>query len=212
MFYTIYRITNKINGKVYIGKHQTKNLSDNYMGSGKLLQRAFDKYGIENFKKEILFVFDNPDEMNRKEKELVVISESTYNLCPGGHGGFGYINSNKLNRYTTHKEKSIENLSKGSHQLKEYFASGEHPRLMKVVINKWMKEKYPDGVWKGKKHKESTLEKMKGHKRQAGSKNSQFGTMWITDGKNNKKVSKNDIDKYLSIGYVKGRTVKNTTA
>lgn len=209
MFYTVYKITNKINGKFYIGKHQTLNLSDNYMGSGKLLQRAYEKHGIENFQKDILFVFDNADEMNKKEKELVVINEHTYNLCPGGHGGFGYINSNKLNRYATHKEKSIENLTKGSQQLKEYFASGKHPELMKNVVNKWMKEKYPKGVWKGKKHKDATIEKMKGHNRQVGSKNSQFGTVWITDGKENKKVSKNDIDKYLMLGYIKGRIFKD---
>lgn len=64
------------------------------MGSGILIRRAISKYGKEKFQKEILFVFDNEDDMNDKEKELVVIGEQSYNLCEGGKGGFGYINSN----------------------------------------------------------------------------------------------------------------------
>jgi hypothetical protein len=96
VFYTIYKITNKLDGKIYIGKHQTKDLNDNYMGSGKLITRAIKKYGIENFEKEILFVFNNETEMNLKEAELVsdefVKEDTNYNLCPGGHGGFGYLN------------------------------------------------------------------------------------------------------------------------
>jgi len=91
MFYTIYRITNKINGKIYIGKHQTKNVNDSYYGSGKAIKNAIKKYGKENFEKEVLFVFVNEEEMNYKEKELItedfVLREDTYNLGVGGEGG-----------------------------------------------------------------------------------------------------------------------------
>lgn len=96
MFYTIYKITNKINNKEYIGKHQTNNLDDGYMGSGKNLKRAVDKYGVENFTKEILFVLDSEDEMNCKESEIVTEEycsrKDTYNICVGGKGGWSYIN------------------------------------------------------------------------------------------------------------------------
>ena len=52
--YYIYRITNKVNGKTYIGQHKYRELNDNYMGSGKRLWEAYRKYGFENFEKKIL--------------------------------------------------------------------------------------------------------------------------------------------------------------
>lgn len=88
MFYYVYKITNIINGNFYIGAHSTSNMDDGYMGSGKLIKRAILKYGIENFKKEILKFVDSKQEMYELEKELVVLNENSYNLKPGGSGGF----------------------------------------------------------------------------------------------------------------------------
>ena len=91
MYYTIYKVTNKLNGKFYIGKHQTKKVDDAYYGSGKAIKEAIQKYGIENFDKEVLFIFDSEDDMNSKEKELIteefVNRKDTYNLGVGGEGG-----------------------------------------------------------------------------------------------------------------------------
>jgi hypothetical protein len=67
------------------------------MGSGKLITRAIKKYGLDNFTKEILEVYDTEAKMNLAERILVVPDiEVSYNLCPGGQGGWGYINKNKL--------------------------------------------------------------------------------------------------------------------
>ena len=91
MFFTIYKTINLINGKIYIGKHITKNPYDKYMGSGNEIKKAIKKYGRKNFLKEVLFIFDNVDDMNSKERELIteieVNSELYYNECIGGIGG-----------------------------------------------------------------------------------------------------------------------------
>lgn len=44
MYYLIYKITNNVNNKIYIGKHQTENKDDDYMGSGKIIKRAIEEY------------------------------------------------------------------------------------------------------------------------------------------------------------------------
>ena len=91
MKYTIYKTINIINGKFYIGKHQTEDVNDRYIGSGIALKRAIKQYGIENFKKEILFIFDTELDMNIKEKEIItedfVSRKDTYNIGVGGEGG-----------------------------------------------------------------------------------------------------------------------------
>ena len=100
-YYIIYEITNKINNKKYIGCHVTKNLNDDYMGSGKYLKNSINKYGIENFKKIILYFCESEIEMLNKEKELVneeiVNSDKYYNLTLGGKSFF-HINNN-LDKY-----------------------------------------------------------------------------------------------------------------
>ena len=86
--YLVYQTTNLLNGKIYIGQHQTYDVSDGYLGSGKELGDDIKRFGRENFKREILFDFDSFEEMNDKERELVnedfVAREDTYNLVVGG--------------------------------------------------------------------------------------------------------------------------------
>ena len=59
----IYLTINTINDMKYIGKHYGE-LDDSYLGSGKILKRAIDKYGKENFTKSILYISSNNEENN----------------------------------------------------------------------------------------------------------------------------------------------------
>ena len=97
MFYYVYKITNTVNGKIYIGAHKTHNINDGYFGSGLNINRAIKKYGKEKFIKEILEFFDTEQDMFIREKELVnsdfIKQSSTYNIVEGGKGSFSYINS-----------------------------------------------------------------------------------------------------------------------
>lgn len=91
MYYFIYKTTNLINGKSYIGAHTTKNIDDGYLGSGVALIKAIEKYGIKNFKREIIKFCDSKEEMWKEEEKLVVISENSYNLRKGGKGGWDHV-------------------------------------------------------------------------------------------------------------------------
>lgn len=87
--YIIYRITNKLNNKTYIGKHKVKSvlIDDGYMGSGVIVNRAFDKYGIENFSKGIITSCVDNFEANVLEKYYIAKEKPEYNITDGGDGG-----------------------------------------------------------------------------------------------------------------------------
>lgn len=87
----IYKTTNLVNGKIYIGQDSKNN--PEYLGSGKIIKRAIKKYGKENFKKEILEVCANQTELDIKEKywiqELNTINQDIgYNVSFGGQTGW----------------------------------------------------------------------------------------------------------------------------
>lgn len=91
MIHYIYETRNKINNKIYVGVRSSKHFDDGYFGSGILLKRAINKYGIENFNKRILWVFGSAESAYQKEYEIVdksfVKRKDTYNIAIGGKGG-----------------------------------------------------------------------------------------------------------------------------
>lgn len=211
-YYYLYKITNTINNKIYIGVHRTANLDDGYMGSGTALKRAMKEYGKEFFTKEIIKFVDNEQELLEAEKEIVnedfVNREDTYNLTLGGvsfydlvkHGGKEYFDlrskNGKKHNFMTNglSYKFINKFGKDNPwygiQTKSNFA--KDPELQKIATEL---ARSPECLEKKKRiYKEI--------KHQVGEKNSQYGTMWITNERENKKIKCNDI---IPAGWRKGR-------
>ena len=104
----IYKTTNIVNQKFYVGKDTHNN--PNYYGSGKRLKLAIQKYGLENFKKEILETCESLERLNEREKfwikELNAINDG-YNISLGGDGGDTI--SNNPRKYEIGKKISESN-------------------------------------------------------------------------------------------------------
>lgn len=210
MKYIIYQITNIIDEKIYVGCHKTEDIDDDYMGSGKWLKRAINKHGIENFQKNILHIFDTPEEMFEIEAKLVnkkfVERKDTYNLKEGGSGGFDHIDNSGSNNPMYGK------VTKG-------FTRGKHTIETKKKLSDMNSGKnhnfYGIGSFKGKKHSDETKRKIgKANSiHQKGSGNSQYGTCWIYHSelkrKRNKKIDKTLLDEYTQQGWIKGRKMGN---
>ena len=185
--------------------HSTDNLNDGYIGSGKKLWYSVKKYGKENFKLEILEMLPNRRSLKEREKELVnediLKDPMCLNLKIGGEGGF--VNDehkkNFLNRAIT---MFIVNKDKIKKRKKELFLNNEI--WAKEYSKNMSKNSKGNKSWTGKKHKEETKQKigLKNSIKQKGENNSQYGTMWITNGIENKKIKK---ETEIPQGWYKGR-------
>lgn len=106
MEYYIYKITNKINGKIYIGQHKVPKEGEGfrrYMGKGIAIKEAINKYGKENFDKEIIeYIEDDEKHSLVSEREIYWISKlnslypNGYNISKGGEGGCSKETARKI--------------------------------------------------------------------------------------------------------------------
>jgi hypothetical protein len=108
----IYKILNKINNKIYIGKDTTDNPV--YMGSGVLIKLAIIKYGLENFEKTIICETEDKKELSHLEKYWIMFYKSTdrtigYNISDGGDGGDTLTNHPDIDKIKIKMSKSMKN-------------------------------------------------------------------------------------------------------
>lgn len=104
----IYKMTNKVNGKVYIGqttRELDERTKEHIRHNEIIVDKAIQKYGIENFTVEQIDLAENIDELNQKEMHWIehydCITPKGYNQCYGGNNTCGYH----------HKEESKQKMS-----------------------------------------------------------------------------------------------------
>ena len=183
-YHFIYKTTNVITNKFYIGMHSTNKLEDGYIGSGKRLWYSINKYGKENHKCEILEFVEDRKLLAKREAEIVteefLLDPLCLNLKVGGSGGFWSKEHqikcslagcktggrNKMIQFhqTAPTEEIVKNASKGGNSTKEKFGN-KNPGIQSMI-------------------------------------KSNLNMMWITDGIKNVKVDKTCI---IPSGWRKGR-------
>lgn len=206
-FHYIYRTTCKVTGRYYIGMHSTDNLEDGYMGSGKRLWYSINKHGKENHVCEILEFFPDRSSLRAKEAKMVCEDSLTDPMCMnlklGGEGGFDHINAINGNRKGFTDEQRQRGTGKAGPGVKEahakgryqksYFGSaGRDPREISALAN----------LPEAKAKRKATIAEKKPY---SGSKNSQYGTCWVTKDNSPRKISRLDVDGFIQQGYKLGR-------
>jgi hypothetical protein len=204
----IYKTTNNVNGKIYIGQDYYNN--PKYFGSGLIIQRAIKKYGIDSFKKEILERCKTQEELNEREIYWIAFYNSCdkkigYNISHGGQGGYLCKNCPEKLRGENYY---LNKLSEKDREI--------HLNTYRRGVNYWKSkgfktieeiEKYIENNYKGKNHS---------HRK---GKTEEEYQEWLNKnrrGKNNflnRKLTKSEREKYLDNHY-RGRnnpTSKNKT-
>jgi hypothetical protein len=197
MHYLIYKTTNLLDGKYYVGCHQTKNPNDGYLGSGKHLKRAIKKYGFDNFKVEILHNATSKTEMFYLERSIVnedlVKDPLSYNLKIGGSGGNpGIVGafSGKKHSIATKEKMRIASLNQ--------------------VITDETRKKLSENNWAKKNpkaHREhmqriASLPRTSEHNKKVAEAN--LGKILVNNGIFAKRIDNTELSLYEGLGWKKG--------
>ena len=147
----IYVITNKLNGKIYIG--QTINsvetrFKEHCRKHNTLIDRTIHKYGKENFMFEILDTAETLEQLNELERYYISLSDSTnrdvgYNLCKGGNNTSGYTHRKESREKMSVSRKGLfvgtKNPFYGKHHSEEQILKWKADRKGRVLTEEWKK-------------------------------------------------------------------------
>lgn len=147
----IYITTNLVNGKRYLGQRKFSDGWKNYLGSGLAFKDAINKYGEENFKRNIVAICSSEDELNQVEYDLsvffdVVNSPDWYNLVLGGGTSRGWHPSENTKKKISEAAKERFKNPENHPMYGNHMFSGENnpmygispkERMDEDTYNKW---------------------------------------------------------------------------
>ena len=211
-FHYIYKIIRNGSNRYYVGMHSTDNIDDGYFGSGTLLWKSINKYGKENHTMEILEFCESREQLKIREKEIIgdlwKLDEACMNLKGGGEGGGGFFTKDQqkaasiAGNMSDSRKTEVFKQKISEAQIKRYSENPNSPngfRNKEVRDEMTKRARSPEANAKRKKT-------LKERNHQQGEKNSQFGTMWISNKllKQCRKINKNDP---IPEGWNKGRKI-----
>lgn len=212
LYMFIYKTTNKVNGKKYIGLCTRDD--KNYLGSGKLIKEAIKKYGKKNFEREILEECDNFDTLCEREiywinKYDAVNNDNFYNLSYGGSAGDSKLLKEYWSSMTPEQRKRSRNWKphfKGLDQTGDNHISKKDPDWAEKV-SVAVKRSWDNYTQEEKKTRLGDF----GKHDKSGKKNPMFGRSAVTE-KNLKWYTNGTDNLYISEGtqpadYRRGRTM-----
>jgi hypothetical protein len=130
----IYKTTNTVNNKFYVGKHKG-DINDLYLGSGLILKNAIEKYNIANFKKELIEVCTE-DNVNDREKYWIKELKPEYNISEGGDGGNTWQHENHPNYQEIYNKRyNGEGAKKYKESIDKYFTKEVRDERRQMLLN-----------------------------------------------------------------------------
>jgi hypothetical protein len=190
--------------------HSTDDLEDGYVGSGKHLWYSIRKHGKENHATEILEYLPSRKEVSLRENELVNVEllndPLCMNLVVGGPSGGWKLTTEQRTEFS---KKAGEAYAK---RIKEDLVFRKECSEKRSLIEKTKDPKHLEAKrkksvekWTGCKHSDEAKKKMSAS--HSGENNSQSGSCWIynVDLKENKKIRKEELELFISDGWIKGR-------
>lgn len=197
MYGYIYKTTNLITNKIYIGQKKSKTfLGEEYLGSGVRLNSSILHHGKDKFKVELIEWCSSKEELDKREIFWIKEYDSRnpdigYNITIGGDGTVGCNIWNKghtkaddprLIQSKEEKEKRAKSLSKAHKEGKFHYDE---------MFTKEVRKKMSDKA-KARPHPPTTL-----------------GKISYTNGKQNKMLKPDQIEEYENLGWWKGKTIYN---